>query len=257
MLEIIKNSKLWVPFSWIYRKSGLKSKVYSRSLKSPVQTITTESLIYLINRSNKKIRQEKYVDIKPDVAFDAGPMPPEDIAALTMILCHIDFNTIFEFGTNWGYTTASLALNSPTAAQIWTLDICKEMYQDSYLQEDKELADMVLNQTQTGWAYKQTSEVHKVRQIFQDSLKFNWDTNGLPEEFDFILVDACHKYDFVKNDTIKACNRLKSGGLLLWHDYYYDVSAWTDVFKYVNEFAKIHPRVYHLAGTHLAAWIKP
>jgi hypothetical protein len=183
-------------------------------------------------------------------------MPREDTEAITYLLSHLQPKTIFEFGTNWGFSTAMFVLNSPPAGKIWTLDICQELFPPEEISKDPELG-MVLSRSQVGWAYKELpSSDGKVTQVFQDSLKLEWDDEIFPKEFDLILVDACHKFEFVKSDTEKAVARLASEGILLWHDYYTDVGAWTDVFEYVNQFARSHPGVCHLKGTHVAAWVK-
>jgi predicted O-methyltransferase YrrM len=255
MLKNLRNTPFWKPISWVYRKTGLKAKVYSRSLFKPVTTISLFELVGKLNPTKQIIRKEAFFEnsgVKPKT----GPMPEEDMLAMTKLFSYIDPKTCFEFGTNWGYTTAIFVLNTASDAKIWTLDICREMFSEAQLKSDSELDEMVMNKTQTGTVYKQLEESkQKVVQIYEDSMKFEW-SNAQPETYDFMFVDACHAYDFVKNDTEKSLRRLKKGGLLLWHDYYPDVSAWTDVFTYVNEFAKQYPGVMHIKGTHIAVYIK-
>ncbi len=255
MLKSLKESKSWRPFSWLYRKSGLKSVVYSRSLKKLVRTISIEDFLRLSNPSLVLKRKSAPYNLSMPFQIESGPMPFEDQQAMLKILSFLDPNYVFEFGTNWGVTTAIFAQNTSPSCKIYTLDICREMFDEETIKKDREL-NMVLSKENVGWAYKQLQEASKVKQIFQDSLKLNWKEADYPDFFDIIFVDACHKYNYVKSDTENSIKKLKTGGILLWHDYYPDVSAWTDVFRYINDFAKTYQPVFHLKRTHIAAWIK-
>jgi hypothetical protein len=48
---------------------------------------------------------------------------------------------------------------------------------------------------------------------------------------DLIFIDGDHTYDAVKNDCILWWNKLKTGGIMCWDDYY-----WEGVKKAVDEF---------------------
>lgn len=257
MLKKIKQSKIWQPVSWIYRKTGLKAVAYSKSIRRLVKAISVEDFISLLNPSLEVKRKVISYNYPFPFHIESGPMPTEDQRAMEKILSYLDPESIFEFGTNWGFTTAIFVQNTSAKCKIYTLDVCREMFNEDALRKDREL-DMVLSKEHTGWVYKQLPNAsEKVIQIFQDSLKLKWKEIDYPEYFDLILVDACHKYDYVKSDTENALKKMKSGSILLWHDYYSDVSAWTDVFRYVNDFAKKNQPVFNLKGTHIAAWIKP
>mgnify|MGYP001569251465 CR=1 FL=1 len=65
---------------------------------------------------------------------------------------------------------------------------------------------------------------HRVCQIYSDSRK--WDTSNYPPGFfDSALVDGGHTYELVDNDTRKALQLVRSGGLVLWHDFCPDPQA--------------------------------
>jgi predicted O-methyltransferase YrrM len=58
----------------------------------------------------------------------------------------------------------------------------------------------------------------RVCQIYCDSRE--WDISNYPEDFfDTVLIDGGHSEDIVINDTHKAIKLLRSGGLVLWHDF--------------------------------------
>ncbi len=69
-----------------------------------------------------------------------------------------------------------------------------------------------------GRLYREHGLGHRVCQIYCDSRQ--WDTSAYPTGFfDSVLVDGGHQHDVVVNDTRKAIPLLRSGGLMLWHDY--------------------------------------
>lgn len=69
-----------------------------------------------------------------------------------------------------------------------------------------------------GRFYREKGLGHRVCQIYCDSLL--WDTSAYPSGFfDSVLVDGGHQHDVVVSDTRKALSLLRSGGLMMWHDY--------------------------------------
>ena len=69
-----------------------------------------------------------------------------------------------------------------------------------------------------GRLYREKGLSHRVCQVFCDSRK--WDTSNYPAGFfDSVLVDGGHQPDVVMNDTRKALPLLRSGGLMIWHDF--------------------------------------
>lgn len=59
---------------------------------------------------------------------------------------------------------------------------------------------------------------HRFNQIFCDSRL--WDTRNYPPGFfDVILIDGSHQPEAVISDTKKTTPLLRSGGMMIWHDY--------------------------------------
>jgi len=59
---------------------------------------------------------------------------------------------------------------------------------------------------------------HRVCQIYSDSIK--WETSAYPDGFfDSALVDGGHMYPVVESDTKNALRLVRSGGLIMWHDF--------------------------------------
>ncbi len=59
---------------------------------------------------------------------------------------------------------------------------------------------------------------HRVCQIYCDSTR--WDDSQYPDSFfDSALIDGGHTPEVVASDTEKALRLVRSGGLILWHDF--------------------------------------
>jgi hypothetical protein len=62
---------------------------------------------------------------------------------------------------------------------------------------------------------------NRVCQVYCDSRL--WDTSAYPDGFfDSVLIDGGHSEDVVISDTCKALPLVRSGGLVMWHDYCLD-----------------------------------
>lgn len=69
-----------------------------------------------------------------------------------------------------------------------------------------------------GRLYHKRNLGHRVCQIYCDSRA--WCTRNYPSDFfDSALIDGGHTRELVANDTRKALQVVRAGGLLLWHDF--------------------------------------
>jgi predicted O-methyltransferase YrrM len=69
-----------------------------------------------------------------------------------------------------------------------------------------------------GRHYLEAGLGYRVCQIYTDSLK--WDTSNYPPGFfDTALIDGGHTEEIVASDTNKALQLVRSGGLIMWHDF--------------------------------------
>lgn len=69
-----------------------------------------------------------------------------------------------------------------------------------------------------GRIYREKGLGHRVCQIYCDSR--DWDISNYPADFfDSVLIDGGHQPEVVVNDTRKALQVLRPGGLILWHDF--------------------------------------
>ncbi|MGH7084927.1 MAG: class I SAM-dependent methyltransferase, partial [Acetobacteraceae bacterium] len=131
-----------------------------------------------------------------------------------------------EFGT-WEGSGVVLCAES-CAATIWTINL-PEGERDAYgaplysagAQDASTLSDTPAPGdagSHIGWRYKAAGFMDRVHQILCDSRDFAAEAFA-PGFFDTVLIDGGHATDVVTSDTNKALPLLRSGGLMMWHDF--------------------------------------
>ena len=141
-----------------------------------------------------------------------------------------------EFGTWKGEGTCYVLEES--AATVWTLNApLGERDEDgagaygAYPEEVPEITEWIEGlglkfgdriQSDTvamiGRKYLARNLGSRVCQIYSDSRE--WDVSNYPDGFfDTVLIDGGHDADVVLNDTRKALRLVRSGGLVMWHDF--------------------------------------
>ncbi len=141
---------------------------------------------------------------------------------------------IFEFGTYRGQTTCGLA-SVCKDAQIYTLNLPPD--------DDPRYAPYI------GMYIARSPDRDRITQIYCDSRTF--DTSPYRESMDYIFIDGDHSYEGVKNDTEKALQLLKPGGVIVWHDY---AAKSPGVLDYLAEFSQERP-LFRLRKTCLAVYV--
>jgi predicted O-methyltransferase YrrM len=187
------------------------------------------------------------VDVTIFRAFDRDlwtSLDTQEILILSAVVKFSNATNILEIGTYNGNTTFNLAANSPDAAMITTVDLPPDWNGKLELKVPN-LSINVEKRTKIGSQFKNTKYEKKIKQIFSDSAKIDWSRLSIP--FDIVFIDGCHYYEYVKMDTQNSLRHLKSGGILIWHDY----GMYKDVSKVVDETAK-KIRVKAIRGTRLA-----
>lgn len=163
---------------------------------------------------------------------------------------------MFEFGTCSGRTAYLWALNSPAEAEVITLTLRPDQLDQYQASAEDELQDTVnaWNESEfTQFMYSGTEVEHKIRQLYGDSKRL--DPAPYRDTCDVVFVDGSHAYSYVVNDTEKALQMLKPGGLLLWHDY--RGPMWTrGVYRALNELSDRLP-IQRIEGTSLVVYQKP
>ena len=171
-----------------------------------------------------------------------GGMPAQDLYALLRVIRWIQPRRVFEIGTFQGVTTAHMAINCD--AEICTLDLPRDQASEveGYSENDLHLLQ---RREEIGQAYRPFNSDSRVHQLFGDSRSFDYCPYlGL---MDFVLVDACHLFDYVTSDSRIALRLLAERGVILWHDF----GNSRDVVRALRKMATTIP-IVHLEGTALA-----
>jgi len=158
--------------------------------------------------------------------------PVADVILLLKLVASLQPRKCMEVGSFRGYTALAIASHLPEDGMLVTLD----------------------QSPQHGEAYREHELARKIeRRIGKTSAEmFERDQPG---SYDFIFLDASHRYENVKRDTAFLLPLLAPRGVLVWHDY----SNWgrytgiNGVPKYLHELAAQIP-VAHVDGTSLALY---
>lgn len=140
---------------------------------------------------------------------------------------------IWEIGTFDGRTTLNLAANSPENALVYTLDLPREMINDTALSILSGERHYVEKES-SGKRFKNHPSSEKIVQKYGDSATF--DFSSFAGAMDMVFIDGSHAYDYVRNDTDIAIKLIKSsGGIILWHDYGKNYGQYQSVTLALNE----------------------
>jgi hypothetical protein len=132
-----------------------------------------------------------------------------------------------------------------STAEVYTLDLPRELATDlaGYSSQD---AALLQPREAIGRAYRDFNANGRVNQLFGDSRTF--DFRPFRGTAEFVLVDACHLYDYVLSDSRQALQLLGGRGVVVWHDF----GASRDVTRALKRLAR-EVAIVHVEGTFLAA----
>jgi predicted O-methyltransferase YrrM len=171
-----------------------------------------------------------------------GAVSPFEARVLAASIRLLKPKTLFEIGTFHGGTTVQIALNAPADAVVNTLDLPE----DHPLRADRNNVD--LSPERLGKRYKVSSVANKIRQLYGNSMEF--DFSPFARCCDWIFVDAAHTYDYVMSDTRNALAMLRPGGTIFWHDVN---MAFEGTCRALAEYANQIP-IVRVRGTTLACY---
>lgn len=163
-------------------------------------------------------------------------MEIDDSPILMYIYRHFRPRRHLEFGTWQGMGT--LYCLEESDATVWTIN--PPFGEDrpdgdaAYGHEESELPSVRLWAKKVGFGEKDSYKTdtigfigrfylekemgHRVCQVYCDSRK--WETSNYPADFfDTVLIDGGHAKDVVINDTLKALQLTRPGGIIMWHDF--------------------------------------
>ena len=142
--------------------------------------------------------------------------PLDELAYLAIVTKAASPKHIFEIGTFRGRTALNFAMNAPDECVIYTLDLSSEDRRE--LMGGVNTADKdIIENSITGIDYQNKDVSHKIKQVFGNSMKFDYTTYY--DKMDIVFVDGAHDYKVVLADTQNALKMVKPGGYILWHDW--------------------------------------
>jgi len=142
---------------------------------------------------------------------------------------------IFEMGTYSGASTLVMALNAPADVEIVTLDF--------------DTSDPII-----GSCFRDSPLVSRIRQVRGDTRTFDFGPYRQVE--DLVFIDANHAYEFVRDDTARAFEILRPGGVIVWDDYRWlpEHRECVGVTNFLNDLI-VTRKCFSIQGTRLAVYV--
>jgi predicted O-methyltransferase YrrM len=180
--------------------------------------------------------------VDPFAFLDGGSLPT-DLALLKKLARRFPDCRYFEIGTWRGESAANVA----TVA-----DVCYSLN----LSAD-EMKKMGVNQRYIDLHRFFSADIQTVRHLEGNTLSF--DFQGRNQPFDLIFIDGDHRFEMVKNDTMKVFTHLTHpNSVVVWHDYAHNPETIRhEVLAGILEGcpAPFHRFIFHIAHTLCAVYL--
>lgn len=134
--------------------------------------------------------------------------------ALVLLLKRVHARNLFEFGTYKGVSISQLAVNMPEGSLICTLDLPEDDPRAALGITDPE--DVVIALEKGKGNLVPDDLKARITFLRQDSATF--DEKPYAGRMDLVFVDGAHNADYVRNDSVKAWEMARVGGIVVWHD---------------------------------------
>jgi predicted O-methyltransferase YrrM len=183
-----------------------------------------------------------------------GNVRLSELGVLAQFAAACEPNTnLFEIGTFDGRTALNLALNAPESCQVITLDLPSDTAPrfEVFNSERQYIDKPVSGERLLRYMESHPNLRSRVHRDSGDSATF--DFTPYAGTCSLVFVDGSHAYEYVKSDTEQARRLVKSGGVIIWHDY----GVWSDVTRSLEELDSDLFRLTHIAGTSLVIWRSP
>ena len=176
-----------------------------------------------------------------------------DLVSLCLVTRLTQPRTIFEIGTFEGISTLHFALNCPSDARIYTLDLPRDEPAAPNLRVTLADEELLVPKGRMSTVFgKYPEESKNITELHGDSAFYDFEP--YLGKVDLFFVDGSHSYEYVKSDSENAFRCVRSGGVILWHDY--GRYGPHEVSKYLHEIAK-HKQIYRVPGGSLAIHVVP
>lgn len=191
-----------------------------------------------------------------------GNVNRAELAVLALAAAHAaPGSELIEIGTFDGRTTLNLALNSPAAASIVTLDLpAGERTAYAIEEAERPLADKPVSGERIHTCRPGLRAcASRIRQVFGDSARYDWSPHLGRAGIVFgragvVFVDGSHAYEYAQKDSESAFRLVRPGGMVLWHDY----GVWPGVTRALEELERSRGLgLRRIRGTSLVFWRAP
>lgn len=181
---------------------------------------------------------------------DESPPFAVDLLSLCLLCRALQPAVVFEIGTFVGYTSLHMALNTPEATRIFTLDLPPANRSTTLhtTATDQKLIGHRVDRP----LFEGRAAGEKVERLFGDSASF--DFSPWHGRVDLFFVDGAHSYEYVKSDTLNALRCCRPGSVIAWHDY--GRTEQDGVLRWLHELAQDR-EVYAVPNGSLAFHVVP
>jgi predicted O-methyltransferase YrrM len=230
----------------------------SRSLRRFSRSLRGHTDNFLQSTGLRKVSWRKCAALSRPRIWEArkanGNVRISELAILSAVAAGCEnHSNIFEIGTFDGRTTLNLALSAPAQCHIFTLDLPPGQATRFRIVEGER---HMVRKPAPGSRYEQYRATHpqaigRIHQLLGDSATFDY----APYENScaLVFVDGSHAYEYVKSDTDAAMRMVRSGGVVIWHDY----GIWEGVTNALEELEQRQRLgLCNIRGTSLVFWKK-
>lgn len=187
---------------------------------------------------------------RPDIrelAGGDGNVSLLELMVLAASVAQLEARAVFEIGTFDGRTTVNLAANVVDDGVVFTLDL-PQAPERTALDVHAEDHKYIKASHQTS-RISRSEHAARIRRLLGDSATF--DFASYEHRIDLCFVDGSHAYEYVLNDSARALEMIRPGGVIFWHDY----GVWPGVTEALDELQRTNPAFAGLRwieGTSLA-----
>jgi predicted O-methyltransferase YrrM len=165
-------------------------------------------------------------------------MNPGELEILCALLDSVHPHTVIEFGVNVGRTAQAILEYVPGIKHYVGIDVPLGYVPAKVVQRNEvpeQAGELVRDDV-------------RFRLLLPEGGSQNLEVADLPP-CDAAFIDGDHSRDGVMNDTVLSLQRVRAGGIIVWHDYH-DLGT-VDVADYLHEKAASGWDLHHVEGTWL------
>lgn len=167
-----------------------------------------------------------------------------DLVGLCLLARVVNPKVVFEIGTLEGSSALHFAMNAKEA-HIYSLDLPPEGGTSLAVTEAD---DYIIKSHPWGKHILQNQpDASRITLLYGDSAIFDY--GPYKGTVDLFFIDGAHSYEYVRNDTLKALECVRKGGVIAWHDY--GRTGVNGVSNWLHEFRKQRP-IQRVPGGSLA-----